>query len=247
MQKELNQPFLYRGCYSYDIPSCHYNILKNSGYDVTHIPTDDKLARNSTIGMMMRRDKKLTKFLRSTTESIIDYYIADNHITEDDLLLRQYDGFYVTRKLVLRHDPKHPAHLEEQCFYDTFLFSICRTMYMGYSIQSDRFLIKGVPNNYPTMIELYKKFIGFNFLSKQRLSSTLAYFKEMVLTSQNKNLYFIPIDEISTDFKVFIKDFGESIVKGRSLNMVHLDEIDRKKYFQIYLEPFFKAIVFQLL
>jgi len=233
--------FYYQSVYSYDIPACHFNILKNSGFDVSHLPENDKLERNKMIGLMMRENRELTNFLRETTKQIIDYYIQLNNLKKEELLLRQYDGFYTTRKLTLKHYEGFPAKLEEKNFYQVFLFSINKAMYIAKS--GNDLLVKGVPDKYDEMNKLYDQLLQINFMSKQSISTSLNYLKNYLLTTNNLNMFLIPI---KNSLKIYIEEFGEMIVGKRAVKMIQIDEIDRYQYFKIYLEPFFKAIVFDL-
>ena len=237
--------FYYRAVYSYDIPACHYNILKNSGFDISHLPENDKFERNRLIGLMMKNDPKLTKFLRSTTKEIIDYYIESNAISKDELLLVQYDGFYTTKKLTLKHKKEHLAHLAQRDFYDVFLFSICRRMYIA-KTSDGRLLVKGVPNKYPQLEKLYTILLSLNFMSKKSISSGLNFLKNYLLTCQDKEFFLIPVETPKNSFRFYMKEFGEMVISKKALKMVSIDEIEKQLYFHIYLEPFFKAIVFDL-
>jgi hypothetical protein len=235
--------FYYQSVYSYDIPACHYNILKNSGFDVSHLPVDDKFERNKLIGLMMRDDKNLTKFLRQTTIKVIDYYIETNEIKKSELLLRQYDGLYTTKKLCLKHNPIFPIKLELKNFYPIFLFSICKTMYIA-SDDKNNLLVKGVPDKYPEIENFYQQLLTINYLSKKSISVSLNMLKEKLFSDDNLALFLIPNDR---GFKLYLDDFGEMIISKKAIKMVDINEIDKYQYFSLYLEPFFKAIVFDLL
>jgi len=219
--------------------------MKNSGYDVSMLPEDDKKKRNILIGIMIGKDPSFGKFLRNTTKSVMDYYIQLNKLKKSEILLRQYDGMFVTRKLELMHNPDFPVRLEEREFYDTFLLSNCRRMYMGLNSTRGNFFVKGIPNGdeYTHMIKFYHRLLNINFMSKTGLSGSLKYLKEEFLTSDNLDLFKIPI---GGKFRIYIIDYGKIDVSKRSANMIQIDEIDKEYYFHIYLEPFFKAIVHDL-
>jgi len=239
--------FIYNNVYSYDIPSCHYNILKNSGYDVSEINEHDKKERNTQIGLLMKDDKNLTKFLRDTTKQIIDFYIENNFINKNEIILRQYDGFYTTRYLNLHLKHNLPAKLELKNLYDVFIFSINRKMYLGVDYNKDSYLIKGIPFKYHEIENLYKKILRSNFLNIRSIFNKLQKLKLYILNSDKIQLYAIPVDDDKTEFKIFFKEIGELIISKQSLKLIDPSEIDKYKYFQIYLEPFFKSIVYHTL
>jgi hypothetical protein len=237
--------FIFKNVYSYDIPSCHYNILKNSGYDVSEIPTNSKIERNTFIGKLMKDDKDLSKFLRKTTKQIIDFYIDSNFIKQTDILLRQYDGFYTSKYLNLNLKSDLPAKLELQNLYDIFIFSINKKMYLGVDYSKNEYLIKGVPLNYDEMKIIYRKILNLNFLNVKSIFNQLKKIQLYISNSDKIKLYSIPVGD--DEYKIFFKDMGEIILTKKALKLVDISEIDKEKYFQLYLEPFFKSIVYHVL
>lgn len=99
MQLNPNLPLVMRDVLIYDIEACHYTILKNKGYDLSHVDPEDKIGRNIMIGQMMKENPRITSLLRGTTESIINDYININNIQDDEIVIRQYDGLILTRPL----------------------------------------------------------------------------------------------------------------------------------------------------
>jgi len=235
--------YIYKNIYSYDIPSCHYNILKNSNYDVSHIDPVDKFERNKAIGLMMRNDSDLTKFLRKTTKEIIDFYISNNSMAPSDILLRQYDGFYSTKSIDVNIKNDFPAKLEFKNLYDIFIFSINMKMYLGIDCYNDSLLIKGIPSRYNEIDNMYKKILNINFLDIKSIINSLKKYKDYIMTTDKINLFMIPLDD--DKIKLFLKDIGEINISKKTMDMIDDDEIDREKYFQFYFEPFFKAIIYE--
>jgi len=243
MYKNLKKyQYIYKNIYSYDIPSCHYNILKNSGYDVSHIDSENKFERNKEIGMMMRGDRELTKFLRNTTKEIIDFYISSNSLAPSDIILRQYDGFYSIKSLNLNLEHDYPATLEFKNLYDIFIFAINMKMYLGIDCYNDSLLIKGIPARYDEIDNLYKKILNINFLDIRSIVKSLKKYKDFIYFTDKMKFYMIPIDD---KFKLFLSEMGEVILNKKTVHMIDMEDIDREKYFQIYFEPFFKAIIYE--
>ena len=238
-----NNKFLYNNVYSYDIPSCHYNILKASSYDISHIDPSNKLERNKAIGMMMRGNEKLTKFLRSTTKEIVDFYITNNFLKPSDIILRQYDGFYSTKSLNINLKHNFPVGLEFKNLYDIFIFSINKKMYVGIDCHKDEILIKGIPSRYDAMDKIYHKILNINFLNIKSIVQSLEKYKAYVLDNPKKELFMIPSKD--RKFRVFLKSYGDIVMSKKALAMIDVDEIDRYKYFELYLEPFFKSIIYE--
>jgi hypothetical protein len=235
--------FIYKNIYSYDIPACHYNILKSSDYDISHIDKDNKFERNKAIGIMMRDDPELTKMLRSTTKEIVDFYISNNLLSPSDVILRQYDGFYSTKSLNLNLVHNYPASLEFKNLYDIFIFSINKKMYLGLDCHNDELLIKGIPSRYDEVDALYKKMLNINFMDVRSIITSLQKFKKTIYTNDKIKFYMIPVKD---KFKIFLSDLGEVNFNKKTVKMIDVEDIDREKYFQLYFEPFFKSIIYEI-
>ena len=231
-----------RSIYSYDISACHYNILKNNGFDISHLDKDDKTKRNIQIGQMMRGNPDLTKFLRETTESIISEYIAQNDLSDDEIVIRQYDGFLSTRMLNVTEIGAMP--LDKRDKFTIFISSIDRRMYIAKNSFGET-TVKGVPFMYDQMKNIYASLCATTDASdKNIIFKRLQYFKDQFLLSNNTLLFGIPTGK-ENRFNVFLKKYGELEVSGSTLKIMDLEDIDRIKYFEFYIEPFTKSIVYQ--
>jgi hypothetical protein len=226
--------------YVYDIESCHYTLMKMNGFDLEGIDPNDKLGRNIAIGKMMQKNPRLTEFLRSTTISLIDAYISANDINENDIVIRQYDGLLLTKLLHRNNIQEIPLNLRKT--FDVFITSIDRNMYIAIdTIQNVS--IKGIPFRYPHMDQVYKKVCQLNFGNKPGLFKGLEKIKRLILDSNDVNLFAIPTknDKLS----IFLRRYGEMEVSPGTVKLVDTDEIDKKRYFDIYISPFTKSIVSQ--
>jgi len=113
--------YVIRDIYFYDIESCHYQVLSSLGYDLSHIDQSDKLKRNTQIGLMMRDNPRITKILRNITTSTIDSYLKLNKVHENEIILRQYDGVILTKRLY-QTDQFIPLPL--RAIYSLFISSV---------------------------------------------------------------------------------------------------------------------------
>ena len=104
--------FFISDVYSYDISACHYKILESMGFDVSQLERNDKIKRNIAIGKMMGENPVISSMLRQTTESLISEYINRNGLEEEDILIRQYDGF-LTQKILSDTDQYLPLELKD--------------------------------------------------------------------------------------------------------------------------------------
>jgi len=227
--------------YSYDISSCHFNILKRLGYNVSAL-SDDKLEKNTQIGLMMRENPRLTNIVRSITNSTIDKYLLVNGIESNDLIIRQYDGFLTKKMLHTINIDGLPLDLRE-C-YQSFLITINRDWYLAFN--GFKVEIKGIPYRYEGIDLVYQRLMKTNFGSKKAIFNTLQKIKEKLLNNTDARMFCIP-NEDSTVYTVFIKRYGEIEISPSMVKIMDTDDIDKQRYFDFYIRPFTESITLEFL
>jgi len=227
--------------YSYDISSCHYNILKNLNQDISNIEKYDKLKRNIQIGILMKNNPKLTTTIRSITESLIDEYILRNKILKDDILIRQYDGFMSLKPLRETTDQYLPIEL--QSIFSVFIISLDRTKFIA--TDGIKISIKGISNRYKEIDDIYKKILSINYANKTSIFVSLQNIKNEVLTSKNPKLYCVPSGE--NKYNIFLKQYGQFEISETLINILDTNDIDKQRYFDYYFQSFFDSIVIEFL
>ena len=213
--------------------------MKKLGFDLSHLNYEDKLQRNIQIGLMMRKNPRLTSLLRNTTRSVIDEFIKINNITDEDIILRQYDGIIITK--TLKHtDTKHiPLNMRKH--FLVFISSIDRQKYI--TITSKRkTIIKGVPHRFDEMDKFYFRICNIVDIGrKESIFRHLQRLKDDMMTSQNPKLFAIPSRD--KKFNIFLKGYGQLEVSKAALKIMDPEDIDKERYFKFYIEPFTKSIV----
>ena len=184
----------------------------------------------------MKDNPKLIHVLRSVTNSTINEYILRNNVKEDDIILRQYDGIITTR--LLRETTNRYIPLELRKTFQHMIISIDRNMYIGFD--GSKTSVKGVPNNYDAMIEVYQRIAKINYMNKSMIFTTLQKIKDDIFTAENPLLFAIPNND---NYIVYLKKYGESQISENMINVMDIDDIDRERYFDFYIKPFFKSIV----
>ena len=226
--------------YLYDIEACHYNIMKSMGLDISHLNKDNKLERNIQIGQMMKKNPRLTSLLRNTTRSIIDEYIERNNVTEDEIVIRQYDGLILTRGLQETNLGSIP--LNRRKFFEVFISSIDRTKYISKDSLTN-VSVKGVPFRYPNIDTIYGKICKLNFAKKGAIFRGLQKIKDDFFNSEDPNLFGVPLK--NGKFNIFLKRYGELQVSEQTLKIMDTDDIDKERYFDFYIVPFTKSITYE--
>jgi hypothetical protein len=226
---------------SYDIPSCHYNILKAHGFDLSEIDKEDKLKRNITIGKMMRANPRITKLLRETTKSLIDEFILNNNIQDSDIVIRQYDGLLLKR--AVKNMEIGNMRIEHRNSFDVFISSIKRNMYIAYDSVRGQTKIKGVSHRYEAMDEMYEKICKINFAKKTAIFRSLQRLYDFFMTTEDAELFAIPSD--NDRFLFYVVKYGEFEVTRPTIGIMDTSDIDRKRYFDFYLKPFTQSIVLE--
>jgi len=237
MKLNENVKLVLKDVYLYDIEACHYTIMEKLGLDVSELDRNDKTQRNIDIGKMMRKNPKLTSLLRNTTKSIIDEYLMKNNVTEDDILIRQYDGILTTKILRVTNIQHIPFEMRKR--YLTFIISIDREKYIAEQAMGGGITIKGIPFRYPQMDLIYRKICGINFANKSRIFIQLQKIKDDFLNSNNPYLFGVPTKK---GFNVYLKGYGELEVTESTVKLMDTDDIDKERYFKNYIEPFTKSI-----
>lgn len=242
MQINPNLPLILRDVGIYDIEACHYTILKNKGFDLSHIDPEDKLGRNIAIGQMMRENPRITSLLRTTTESIINDYININNVHDDEIVIRQYDGLILTRQLQVTNIGHIP--LERRKSFTHFISSIKRNSYIALVEWERTVSVKGVAHQYKTMNEIYRDLcLTIDIINKGYRFDKLQQIKDDFFNSDNPSLFGIPGK--NNKFNIFLKGYGELEVSQSTLKIMDTDDVDKERYFHYYIEPFTKSIVIE--
>jgi hypothetical protein len=228
--------FFLSDVYSYDISACHYRILESMGFNVSVLDKDNKEKRNIAIGKIMGENQVISSMLRTTTESLISEYIKRNGLEEDDILIRQYDGF-LTKKLLYETDKYLPLQLKET--FQKMIVSINKDKYIATNEKST--IVKGVANNYSGIEIFFKELLDINFVSKNEIFNCLKKIKDGFSNCKDVNVFSIPYDE--TFNMVIFKTYGQIKVSKQVSKMIEHNDIDKQKYYDIYLKEFVQGII----
>jgi len=229
---------IYDSLYSYDISACAYHVLKNLGYDVSDIPLENKQERVIKIGLIERENPHISNLIRNITIKTIDRIIFENELTENDIIIRQFDGFFTTKPLK-KMNFSLPLRLDAH--YTKFIISYNRKSFIGKS-EDQKYIFKGLSNFYSGMEKYLKKLLDeINFINIRGLFLTCKRIKEEILSSQNIDDFIIPRKSKKGSF-IYIKKLGKIDIDSSVKSLIDVNEIDKHSYLNIYLYPFTKAL-----
>jgi hypothetical protein len=208
------------------------------------IDKNDKKKRNIQIGKIMRDNETIKTRLRETTARIIDDYIEFNQLTEDDIIIRQYDGIITTKRLMETEKSVLPIAMQNR--YDLVLISIERGRYIAFDNIRGKIKIKGVPNLYEGIKIYYKKLIRIiDIENKTRILANLETLKNSFYQDDDLNVFAIPVND--EEVEMIFKSFGQIKVKRNTLYYMTDDEIDKDFYYDYYLNSFIQSVILEIL
>lgn len=217
--------------YLYDIQSAFPKILQSVNYDFQNVNLDNKTERNIFIGKQQKDNENLSEFLNESVNNLIKFYLQENNISDDEVIVTQKDGVILTKKL-LNNDEL--IELKFRGFLDFLIISIDRNCFLY--LCDDEIIIKGVPNVYDSINSIYQKFLELDFYNKKKLFRQMEDIKNSFILSTDKKLFMIPHDN-----KFLVRYFKEDILISDQ-TMVDIKMIDKRRYFNHYFKGFLDSI-----
>ena len=213
--------FVYSDLFEYDFSACAYNILKNSGYDVSKINYFDKRIRNIQIGLLQRDNPYISGFISSSIENLVNFYLKENKILDEDIVLRQKDGLTLLKPMK-NIDITMPM---------SFIGNISKLIF---SVDRNKWLIiysngKVVPKGFsslPIDYSFFNFFKNLDYSNCRTLSRGMELIRKNIHASENKDWFCI---EDEDQVLVPMKNLG--LVKFRKSVVYDIDINDVDKRF----------------
>lgn len=222
---------ILKDLYFYDIKSCFPQLLSSINYPL-ETDLNDKVKRNIEIGKQQIDNKNLSSFLQASTSNLIEYYLSENNIPEDDIIVLQKDGFIIKQMLKVVNTF---IKMDFRNFIDFIIISHDRKKFLY--IADNTVIVKGIVNKYSALDLIYNKFTYLDFYHKSRLFAQMEGIKDSLFNSMNKRLFMI---EIEKDYVIYTKKFGQ--IKISNENLFKIEDIDKKKYYNHYFRTFIDSI-----
>jgi hypothetical protein len=227
-------PLVLSQCYEYDFTACGYRILKNIGWDLSGIDFENKEKRNIQIGLIQRDNPKIARFIHDSVNSLIDNYLIENNIGEDELILRQFDGVTVTKKFKILNSSL-PIKLTS--VISKLIISFDRKKWMKIN---DKVVVKGLSHT-PIDCSFYNLFQNLNFTNKKILVDQLETIR-INIYKYPKIEWFVFEDEDDT-FSVPIIDEGFLSFRRSSLSILKKSDLDCRYIWSEFVWPFIESII----
>lgn len=224
VNKEL--PLVITNVYFYDIGYCYYSLLTNLGFDLSHIDFRNKLERNIYIGKLQIKHKFLSKYLQEETCKIMNNYLIENNIPDEDVIMIQRDGIYIKDHLLKLNSNTLPLD---------YIYKIIR---MIFDLKKSSFIFideknkthwKGISKDYydPSFLDLFK---SVDYRTKKSICNSLDNIRKSFLFS-NKKSWFVKYDRKTEQYFLPIKNIG--LMKFNELSSLY--EIDDKEIDKLYI------------
>jgi len=218
--------------YFYDIRSAYYQIAKVNKYEFNDINIENKTERNIHIGKKQIGNENLSKYLRDAAQGLIQTYIQENDIHDNEIIVTQTDGCILTRRL---KDNSKYLKLSFREYINFIIISLDRKKFI--SISDDSITVKGISNRYPALDIIYNKFKNLNFYNKKGLFKQLYNIKNSVVNGDIKELYII-----DRGGKKLINTKKRGLIEIKSGITFNVKNINRNQYYDVYFKDFMESL-----
>ena len=223
-------PLILNHLYFYDFKSCYPTLLKNIGYEFES-NLENKEQRNIELGLLQKENKQVYEFLSNSADSLITYYLEENNVSDNNIILVQKDGFIIKEEIKNSSDF---MKLDLREIIDTMIITPDRKKYIWWN--ENKLDVKGVVNFYEGLLVVYKLFKNMTFYNKKMLFKQMDYIKKYMFEQTNKEFFVIDKDGIK------IIQTNKGPMKINSLDSFSIDNVNKEKYFKHYFKEFLDSI-----
>jgi len=225
-----------KNIYHYDISRCYYNILKSINYNLEDIDPLDKKSRNIKIGFIQKNNPIIASYLNNCTNNLIDNYLIQNNIHDSDVIIRNKDGIYITKKL-LKTDISIPIdfrYIVNKIIIDCYRKSYILIIKDGIEVKCEN---KKLYDN-----RFYKLISNINFSDKRNISNNIENVRQCVFKCDD---YLPFVIKDSDDLYIPVKKYG-NIKIDRSIitnNMININDIDKLYIWTTFIWKYCRSII----
>ena len=223
---------IIRDLYSYDIVSAYPSILSNQHYDFKGIDLENKTERSIFLGKQQIGNTNLSDFLMESVDSLVKFYLLENNISDDEVIVTQRDGFIIKRML---ENTDEFIEMKYRGFIDFLIISPDRKKFLYCC--DDKITVKGISHYYEALDSIYQMFSNLSFYDKSVLFDQMESIKQKILQGTDKKLYMIPRDETS-----FIISTHKGDIEVKDASFISINQIDKNRYFNHFFKDFLSSI-----
>ena len=218
--------------YFYDFKSAYPRLLESIDWDFGDVDLENKEQRNIAIGKAQRNNSNLSSFLMTAIDNLLTFYLIENNVSEDSVIVSQRDGFILTESLSITDNF---MKLDFRGMISMLIITPDRNKYMSFD-QMGEVSVKGISHYYPALNKMYNKFGDFSLYNKSALFSQMERLKNDILSCNDKSFYMIPVDD-----EYVIRTLQGQFRIPNEHSFV-IDDIDAEKYLEHYFKEFFEAV-----
>lgn len=222
--------------FEYDFRSCFYNILKNIGYNVSSINKNDKTQRNIQIGLLMKSNPTINVMLTKQIKNILELYIKENNLKEEEIIWRQKDGLITKRSL---NNTTLTIEFELRNTVSHLISSLNRDKVL-IIYNNNEIGIKGIRNK-PIDLSFFNLFLNLDFSNKKNILFGCEQIRQKFLESNNIN-WFVRKDK-ENNLNIQLKDGFVIKVNKSMLSSINIEDIDKNVIYENYIYPFFQTFL----
>jgi len=225
-------PLIIRDLYLYDFKSAFPRILESIDWSFEDIDLDDKQERNIFIGKAQQGNENLSSYLNNSVTSLLDFYITENNIDKDSIIVTQKDGFISTKRL---EKTDNFMKLDFRYSIDFLILTPDRKKFLY--TRDNEVTVKGISCIYDKLFSIYNRFANLSLCNKKTLFKQLEFIKQDV-HNQPKEFYMIPVDDDA--FVVQMKKLGP--IKIKDSVSFSKEDVNTEEYFNHYFSEFMKSL-----
>ena len=229
-------PLVLSDLYEYDFSACAYRILQSIGWDLSGVPFEDKEKRNIQIGYIQRDNPRVSAYLQLSIQKLVDHYLRENHVVDEELILRQKDGMTVKRRL---EKTNTSMPIELRGVISKLIIDVSRKRWLILYMDG-RVVAKGVPKKTKNMA-FFENFRNLDFSSKKNLISGLELMRQRILSSSEVS-WFLQEDEDGS-LVVPLKNVGYIRINESAVSSISPKDIERSFLWDEFLWPFVETIL----
>jgi hypothetical protein len=231
-------PLVISTAFEYDFSSCHYDILESIGWDLGNIQRGDKLKRNIAIGMEKRKYQDMSRYLESATSDMIDFYLTNNVIEKNNIILRQKDGIITNKYIEMTDLTKELKFIGP---ISRLIFSTDKRKWL-ILYSNGRYNVKGFGKRFYDK-SFYNLFWKLNYSSPRALCRGIDNMRREICYNGKKSWHVFYLDSDGKP-SIPLKNRGFIKTNQSALSSIQDEDIDKNYLWDEYVWCFAESVLY---